>query len=104
MTPPFTEHLGAARSTGAAPEPRTLRPAPSSGDPTAARNGIFTRPCPACASAAAAPFQAAEPGWCASCSDPRTGIVRGWVWRWAWLQRTLVTARNVEFERRYGVP
>lgn len=32
--------------------------------------------------------------WCVVCSHPKTGALRGWVWRWPWFQRKLVTNKN----------
>lgn len=32
---------------------------------------------------------------CLMCADPRTGVTRGWVWRWCWLHRKLVVEKNV---------
>jgi len=32
--------------------------------------------------------------WCMVCSDPVTGDLRGWIWRWHWLHRLLVTRHN----------
>lgn len=55
----------------------------------------FTRFCPNCESA----WTGGHPNpetieWCVVCSDPRTGEMRSWVWRWSWLQRVLVVNRN----------
>ena len=35
-----------------------------------------------------------EPGWCVICADPYTQENRGWVWRWNWLHRFLVSRHN----------
>lgn len=40
-----------------------------------------------------------DPGsrdWCVICSDPKTGEIRGWVWRWNWLHFLLVSRRNFQ--------
>lgn len=32
--------------------------------------------------------------FCVVCSDPNTGRIRGWVWRWVWFHSKVVTQRN----------
>ena len=57
---------------------------------------VFTRPCPNCESA----WTGGDPNpedltYCVVCSDPKTGKIRGWAWRWKWWHRTFVTAANI---------
>ena len=60
--------------------------------------------CPNCASAHSGGHpNPDEIKWCMICSDPKTGEVRGWVWRWGWLHRLLVSRHNfalVQLEQR----
>ena len=56
---------------------------------------LFTEPCSNCLSA----MTGGDPNWdtrvfCVVCSDPETGEIRGWTWRWCWLHRVLVSNRN----------
>jgi hypothetical protein len=56
---------------------------------------LLKEECPNCASAWTGGHP--DPGsrvWCVICSDPKTGEIRGWVWRWCWLHRLLVSRHN----------
>lgn len=62
---------------------------------------IFTIPCPNCESA----WTGGHPDpdsitWCMVCSNPKTGEMRGWSWRYEWLARMTVAAnfRNKKWE------
>ena len=57
--------------------------------------GLLRVSCPNCDSA----WTGGHPNpdtltWCVICSHPRTGKIRGWVWRWVWLHHLLVTRHN----------
>ena len=65
---------------------------------------LFIRRCPNCASA----WTGGHPDpqditFCIICSNPRTGKVRGWVWRWVWLHGILVTRHNVNKVNREDI-
>ncbi len=53
----------------------------------------FVRPCPNCESAWTGGSSAPEDiKWCLMCSSPKTGVMRGWSWRWSWLARRTTKA------------
>ena len=61
---------------------------------------FLKEPCPNCESA----WTGGHPNpdgivWCIVCSDPETGELRGWVWRWTWLHNLLVMNKNVRLWR-----
>lgn len=62
---------------------------------------LFIETCPNCESA----WSGGHPNpeditWCVVCSDPRTGSLRGWVWRWERLHRFLVSGPNFRKTRQ----
>ena len=63
-------------------------------------NKLFCIECPNCRSAL---DLHRDPDYCIICSDPRTGIARGWVWRWVWLHRLLVSRHNFKQVRSRDV-
>jgi len=64
---------------------------------------VFTETCPNCLSAwTGGNPNPEERKWCVVCSHPKTGKMRGWAWRWSWLNRKLVVEPNfkkIERER-----
>jgi hypothetical protein len=62
---------------------------------------IFTTRCPNCISA----WTGGNPNpetitFCIVCSSPKTGKIRGWVWRWAWFNWKFVTDKNFKKLRK----
>ena len=56
---------------------------------------LFRETCPNCESAWTGGHPDPESiHWCVLCSHPKTGKMRGWVWRWAWMHRLLVSRHN----------
>jgi len=58
---------------------------------------FFKETCPNCESA----WTGGHPNpedieFCVVCSDPKTGEIRGWVWRWCWFQRTFIVRKNYQ--------
>jgi hypothetical protein len=61
---------------------------------------LFTESCPNCMSA----WTGGHPDpWditsCILCDNPRTGKMRGWVWRWKWLDRINLAKNIRRFEK-----
>jgi hypothetical protein len=67
---------------------------------------ILKRDCPNCLSALLFEDCRDKPRtFCVVCSNPKTGKIRGWVWRWTWLHRILVVNKNfkqIEAENKRG--
>jgi hypothetical protein len=60
---------------------------------------ILIKSCPNCYSGEQ---MAKDTSHCIICSDPKTGNSRGWVWRWSWLHRKLVSDRNFVMVTKQG--
>lgn len=56
---------------------------------------LMRKNCPECESA----YTGGHPdpdhrAWCLLCSDPQTGEMRGWIWKWTWVNRLFTTRHN----------